>query len=96
MKGLEHQQGVLEFGCCLLAQRVVGQQPDQRLYIVATVHIAQQFYGVSAVDKAAVLFATGNRREEAGFDIGGFIHPGRHARGDQVNQEVFLSCRWIF
>ncbi|MNP34771.1 hypothetical protein D3C76_1280780 [compost metagenome] len=69
----------------------VVQQLDQGDDVVAAKHGAQQFYRALFVEQWRVGFTLGQGGEETGLDVGGFIHTGRYAVGDQVEEESFFA-----
>ena len=82
---------MLEFLCGGGAQLLVGQQGDQGLDVVATVHIAQQFNCLERVDQRACRFALGDGGQKPRFNVGGLVHAGGHPVADQVQQVFGLS-----
>ena len=91
MERFKHQQGVLQFGAGKLAQFTVRQQRNQSFDIVTTVHIAQQFNGFGSVNQGAGGVASGNGREENGFDVGGLVNTGRYTGADKIQQKFFFA-----
>ena len=72
----------------------VVEQLDQRLDVVAAEHGAQQFGGLGAGDQRATFAspcATAARK--LALTLAASSTPGRHAVGDQVDQEGFLARR---
>ena len=82
VEGIEHQQGVLELFAGLLGELGIVQQLDQGGDVVAALHGAQQFDRVNFIDQRRGRFPFGNGRQEASFDVGGFVDTGRNAIGD--------------
>ncbi|MNW97439.1 hypothetical protein D3C86_268830 [compost metagenome] len=96
VEGVEHQQGVLEFFGRYWSQFGVVQQVNQSHDVVAALHGAEQFNSALLVDQGGFGFAFGDGGQEAGLDIGCFVHAWRNAIGDQVNEECFFASRGIF
>ena len=61
------------------------------MHVVATEHGAQQFGGALARDQRIGFGAEGERGQVAGLDLGGVVHTGGHAVGDEVDEEGFLA-----
>ncbi len=96
VKGIEHQQGVLELFGSDGGQIGIVQQLDQRGDVVAALHGAQQLRSVFFVDERGADFTLGEGGEETGLDVGGFVDTWWHAVGDQVDQYGFFAGRRIF
>ena len=60
VKGIEHQQGVLQFTCCLCCQFGIRQHGHQCFDIVTTVHIPKQGDGHTPVDQGAISLTPNN------------------------------------
>ncbi|MNH68545.1 hypothetical protein D3C73_206280 [compost metagenome] len=93
---IEHQQGVLELRGSDRRQLGVVQQVNQSDDVVAALHGAEQFYSALFVQQRGGNFALGQCRQEAGFDIGRFVHAWWNAIGDQVNEKFFFASRRVF
>ncbi len=91
MEGVEHQQGVLELLAGFLGKLGIVEQFDQSGDVVATLHGAQQLDGMHLVDERRFGFALGQGGQETGLDIGGLVHPGRNAVGQQIEDSLFFS-----
>ena len=96
VKGLEHQQSVLEFGRGPRGQCVVAQQSDQGFDVVAAVHIAQQCHRVFARDQPALGVAFGDGGQKTGFDVGRLVYARRHTIGQQIQQKSLFAGRRRF
>ena len=94
MEGVKHEQGLFQFSCSVGAQRLIVEQSDQRGDVIAAMHVAQQPDGMLAVNQIAAGLSLRQRRQKAGFDIGGLINPRRHALGQQFNKKGLLTRRW--
>ncbi|MNM88324.1 hypothetical protein D3C81_1005370 [compost metagenome] len=92
MECIKHQQRVLEAIGGDRAHIGVVQQLDQRRDVVTAKHGAQQFGGALAADQRVLLAAQCDRGQVRGLDLGSVIDAGRHAVGDQVEQELGLAC----
>ncbi len=96
MEGIEHQQRVLQaFGGNRANHRVV-EQLDQRVHVVAAEHGAQQFGGALATEQRGLLGAEGHRGQVRSLDLGGIVDAGRHAMGDEVDEESLFAGRGFF
>src|SRR5690606_17971593 len=95
VEGVEHQQGVLELSGRDVGQFGVVQQLDQGGDVVAALHGAQQLDSALLADQRRGGFALGDSCQEAGLDVGGFVHARRRAVGDQVDQECFFASRRV-
>src|SRR5690606_14110721 len=62
---------------------------------VAALHGAQQLDGALLVDQRGGGFALGDGGQEAGLDVGGFVHAGGDAVGDQVEEKGLFACRRV-
>ncbi len=92
---IEHQQRFLQRVGGHGGHFGVGQQLDQRLDVVAAQHRAEQFGGAGARDQRAGGLALGHGGQEACLDVGRLVHAGRHAVGDQVEQDLLFASRRI-
>jgi hypothetical protein len=88
---VEHQQRALQALGGDGADRGVVEQVDQRLDVVAAEHGAEEFGGLLARNERAGFLALGDFRQEGGLDLGGVIHAGRHAVGEEVDQEGLFA-----
>ena len=88
---VEHQQRALQALGGDGADRGVVEQVDQRLDVVAAEHGAEQFGGLLAGDQCARRLAGADFRQEGGLDLGGVVDAGRHALGEEVDEEGFLA-----
>ncbi|KAG1453427.1 hypothetical protein G6F57_015723 [Rhizopus arrhizus] len=95
MEGIEHQQGLLQTVGGDGADAGVVQQLHQRGNVVTAEHGAQQFGGALTADQRILLAAQRDRRQVRGFDFGSVINAGRHAVGQQVEQELGLALRRV-
>ncbi len=95
MEEVENQQGLLQAFGRSGAAVGAGQQVDQRLDVVAAQHGAKQFGGLDLGDQRTVFFALGKLGQEFGLDLGGIIHTGRNAVGDQLDQSGFFASGGI-
>ncbi|MCY1504343.1 hypothetical protein D9M68_385090 [compost metagenome] len=95
VEGVEHQQGVLQLLGGGVGQLGAVQQFDQGGDVVAALHGAQQLDGAGLVDQRGSGFALGDGGEEAGLDVGCFVHARRNAIGDQVQKELLFAGRRV-
>ena len=95
MEVVEHEQGILQALGGHGAHLGVVQQVDQGLDVVAAQHGAQQLGGLLPGDQATGLLALGDPGQELGLDLGGVVHAGRHAVGEQIDENTLLARRRI-
>ena len=93
---VKHQQGVFQAVGGDLAQFGRVQQLDQRADVVATQHGSQQLSGALAADQSTGFCAQRDSGQVGGFDLGGVVHTGGDAVGQQVDQDGFFTSRWVF
>ncbi|MNT59818.1 hypothetical protein D3C72_1973580 [compost metagenome] len=86
MEEVEHQQGLLQTLGGDRADHGVGQQVDQRLDVITADHGAQQLGRPLTRQRPHGEVAMSHGGQEGGLDLGGVIHAGRHAMGQQVQQ----------
>ncbi|MCY1247663.1 hypothetical protein D9M72_610130 [compost metagenome] len=91
MEGVEHQQGLLQRLGGDGAHFGIIQQLDQRRNVVAAQHGAQQLGRLGARDQRALLFTQRHGGQVRSLDLGGVIHAGRHAVGDQFHQVLLFT-----
>lgn len=96
VEGVEHQQGLLQRVCGDGADLGVVQQLHQRADVVAAEHRAQQFGRLGAVDQGTRFGAEGHGGQVRGLDLGGVVHAGGHAVGQQLQQILRLAIRRVF
>ena len=96
MEGIKHQQRVLEFFSCSFTQLCIIQQIHQGCDVVAAKHGAQQFDSVFLINQGGFYFTLGQRGQKTGFYISGLVNTGRYTVADQVQNEFFFACRWVF
>ena len=92
---VEHQQGLLQALGGDAGDFGVVEQLDQRMHVVAADHGAEQLGGLGLADQRDRQLAVGNRRQEAGLDLGGIVHARRHAVRQQLHQERLLAGRRV-
>ncbi|MNS94180.1 hypothetical protein D3C72_1283910 [compost metagenome] len=91
MEGVEHQQGLFQrIGGDGADFRIV-QQFDQRANVVAAEHRAQQFRRLGTADQRTSFLAQRHGGQVRGLDLGGVIHAGGHAVGQQFDQVLLFS-----
>src|SRR5690606_35675089 len=95
VEGIEHQQGLLQALGGDGADGGVVEQLDQRRDVVAAEHGAQQLGGALAAEQRVLFAAEGQRGQVGSLDLGGVIDAGRHAVGEQVDQELLLARRRV-
>ncbi len=95
VEGIEHQQGLLQRVGSDGANAGIVQQLHQRRDVVTAQHGAQQFGGALAADQRVLLAAQCDRGQVRGLDLGSVIDAGRHAVGQQVEQELGLALRRV-
>ncbi len=95
MERIEHQQGLLQAVGGDGADAGVVQQLHQRGDVVTAEHGAQQFGGALTADQRVLLAAQGDRRQVRRLNLGCVIDAGRHAVGQQVEQELGLALRRV-
>ncbi|OPZ04415.1 MAG: hypothetical protein BWZ09_01814 [Alphaproteobacteria bacterium ADurb.BinA305] len=88
---VEHQQGLLETLGGDRAHFGVGQQIDHRLDVEAAQHGAEQLGGLGARHQGTGFLALGDPGQELGLDLGGVIHAGGDAVGEQLDEEGLLA-----
>ena len=91
MEVVEHQQGLLETLGSDGAHFGVAEQVDHRLDVEAAQHGTEQLGGLGARHQRTGFFALGDLGQELGLDLGGVVHAGGDAVGEQFDEEVFLA-----
>jgi len=69
----------------------VVEHIDQWLDVETTDHGAEQLGGLFAGDERTACYAAGEHGKKLGFDLGGIVHAGWYALGDQVDEESFRA-----
>ena len=92
---IKYQQCTFQLFGSLFRQLCIVQQANQCSYVVAAVHIAQQADGSRAVNQWRGGFAIDNGAEEAGFDVGCFVHTRGYAVGNQVEEKFLFTSRRV-
>ncbi|MOA28488.1 hypothetical protein D3C78_1494320 [compost metagenome] len=91
MEGVEHQQGLFQrIGGDGADFRIV-QQVDQRANVVAAEHRAQQFRRLGTADHRTSFLAQRHGGQVGRLHLGGIVHAGRHAVGQQLDQVLLFA-----
>jgi hypothetical protein len=92
---VEHEKGFLQRGCRDGSELLVVEHVDQWLDVETADHGTEQLRGLGFVDERAVGFSVCDGGEEGSLDLGCIVHAGRHAMSDELQKEIFFTCRRI-
>mmetsp|Transcript_29766 Transcript_29766/g.65014 ORF Transcript_29766/g.65014 Transcript_29766/m.65014 type:complete len:625 (-) Transcript_29766:76-1950(-) len=93
VEGVEHQEAVLELLGSDGRQLGVVQGVDQGLDVVSTLHGPKELDSLLGGKERRLSRALGHRGQKASLDVRGVIHAGGDAGGQQLLDEILLTCR---